>query len=319
MYVAGDGSVSPRRRPRLAKRHAAHRIFSMSWSSGSEVFRASTWYPSSLSMSRPVWLTFSSKSILMSCVLNGLSSFGALRRGKAPPQLEGGECRFAVGDAERFCWPQLCETERCGAEEPWISCAGVMANRARSRLVLRMTWRAVPGAERASGCEGRRSCYSDARQANVPSTGSTDSAGGVDETTSLVFAGHPIFVDLGKHGATRISKARTHTKKNFIGVSGERPCAAPASHVSSRPPSSQASATLFLLGAALGAKCSPLTDSPSTNRVRLRSIHKHFHQGQLQKKVRPTLSAHCHAAIAQASNSPVHFHTHEKTGSHFAN
>lgn len=58
----------------------AYRIFSMSWSSGSDDFRASTWYPCSVRMSRPVWLTFSRSRTLMSSVANGFRCF-ALAKG----------------------------------------------------------------------------------------------------------------------------------------------------------------------------------------------------------------------------------------------
>lgn len=83
-------------------------------------------------MSRPVWLTFSSKRILISWVLKGLSCLGALRRGSWPPQLGGGELKVAVGEVEKFwkfCCSKLCETDlRCVGTGTlaWISWGGVI-------------------------------------------------------------------------------------------------------------------------------------------------------------------------------------------------
>lgn len=84
--------------PRLA----AYLIFLMSSSSGRDVLRASTWYPCSFKISRPVSLTFSSSRILISCVLKGFNCFGAAWRGRVPPQLGGGEWKVVVGEVDKF-------------------------------------------------------------------------------------------------------------------------------------------------------------------------------------------------------------------------
>lgn len=89
----------------------------MSWSSGKDVFKASTWYPWPSSISLPDWLTFSSKRIFMSWVSNGFSGFGWppvwVLDSRPGPKLDGGEWNAVTGDTLRL-WETVLSLEWVG-------------------------------------------------------------------------------------------------------------------------------------------------------------------------------------------------------------
>lgn len=61
----------------------------------------------------------------MSCVLKGLSCFGAPRGANAPPQLPGGDAIVVVGEVDTV-WSKLRETPLWGFTDPCMSTGGVM-------------------------------------------------------------------------------------------------------------------------------------------------------------------------------------------------